>query len=134
MGLVACCLLLGVACLLLLARRASYTLVSNNLINRLKYYVLQLGDPYPYPYRWPGVRTDGPPEDGGLAHGDGGLGPHAQHEGVQRHEEAPAADAGPGGQGPQEQDRRGAHHQRPGGWGAREGSVTRASMGYSLGY
>ena len=38
MGLVACCLL---------ARQASSTLVSNNLINRLKYYVLQLGDPNP---------------------------------------------------------------------------------------
>ena len=36
------------ACLLLLlARRASSTLVPNNLINRLKHYVLQLGDPIP---------------------------------------------------------------------------------------
>ena len=46
--LLACCLL---SCLL--ARRASSTLVPNNLINWLKYYVLQLGDPYPYPI-WPG--------------------------------------------------------------------------------
>ena len=30
----------------LLARRASSTLVSDDLINRLKYYVLQLSDPY----------------------------------------------------------------------------------------
>ena len=27
--------------------------MSNNLINRLKYYVLQLGDPEPYPYPTP---------------------------------------------------------------------------------
>ena len=37
----------------LVARRASSTLVPNNLIDRLKYYVLQLGDPYPYPYPLP---------------------------------------------------------------------------------
>ena len=33
----------------LVARRASSALVPNILINRLKYYILQLGDPYPYP-------------------------------------------------------------------------------------
>ena len=41
-------LLLVVACLL--GAQASPTLVSKNLTTRLKYYVHQLGDPYPYPY------------------------------------------------------------------------------------
>ena len=41
--------LLAAACCRLLARRAGSTLVPSNLINRLKYHVLQLGDPNPNP-------------------------------------------------------------------------------------
>ena len=42
-----CLLRVASCCLLLVARRASSILVSNNSINWLKYYELQLGDPRP---------------------------------------------------------------------------------------